>query len=95
MLDGIACAVPQRISPPRTEGDSPLLLSPIDIDCKEQFISSLQCAAINIQFLPPFVHFSLPEVASPVKTHTLWGEIYPIALHRVSWLGDNGGANIN
>ena len=35
MFDGMACAVPWRISPPRTAGDSPLLLSLIDIDRKE------------------------------------------------------------
>jgi hypothetical protein len=35
MFDGMACAVPWRISPPRTVGDSPLLLSLIDINRKE------------------------------------------------------------
>jgi hypothetical protein len=35
MFDGMACAVPWRISPPRTAGDSPLFLSRINIDRKE------------------------------------------------------------
>jgi hypothetical protein len=32
MFDGMACAVPRQISPPRSAGDSPHLLSLIDID---------------------------------------------------------------
>jgi hypothetical protein len=35
MFDGMASTVPRQISPPRTAGDYPLLLSLIDIDCKE------------------------------------------------------------
>jgi hypothetical protein len=35
MFNGMASAVPRRISPPRTAGYSPLLLFLIDIDCKE------------------------------------------------------------
>ena len=35
MFDGMASAVPRLICPPRTAGDSPLFLSPIDIDRKE------------------------------------------------------------
>jgi hypothetical protein len=35
MFDGMASAVPQQISPPRSAGDSPHLLSLIDIDRKE------------------------------------------------------------
>ena len=35
MFDGMASAVPWQISPPRTAGDSPHLLSLIDIDRKE------------------------------------------------------------
>jgi hypothetical protein len=35
MFDGMPCAVPRQISPPRTAGDSPLLFSPIYTDRKE------------------------------------------------------------
>ena len=35
MFNGMASAVPRLICPPRTAGDSPLFLSPIDIDRKE------------------------------------------------------------
>jgi hypothetical protein len=35
MFDGMASAVPRLICPPRTAGDSPHLLSLIDIDLKE------------------------------------------------------------
>ena len=35
MFDGMASAVPRLICPPRTEGDSPLFLSLVDIDRKE------------------------------------------------------------
>jgi hypothetical protein len=37
MFDVMASAVPRLICPPRTAGDSPLFLSPVNINCKELF----------------------------------------------------------